>query len=991
MATIFKFLEKYDKPAYKWAKNMERTLYVEPVSVLGFGGRFLEAIRNGLYQKHYKKMKNYGGNFSKDSNEEKILGDSFKRDDVSKHISNLGHAGVIKRSEAEKIINAYKIRNDLHYNDDTLDIEYDRQAAKKLFKEVFDISVWYCKHLDPIFDEEGVEFKYPPKEEKKKQMPDVNLVKIFDTCIICGKPNNTTHRNICPECKRRMRLGSDLKDLLDILENEKRFTKAFLKKNSYDKFEIDYLIHFLREFDLITSETKGEYYLSDSNRLFELIDETSSYDKMERILIAYYNELIDYDFIRYDEESFYALGKKGKKPYKEYYNRVIDKKIKHYLNLKQRNLNPKTPWMNILHTHNEKFALDESGVSIDEISYWYGKKLKEIVLNKNNKRKSISFEQMSKILMAKWIKSREERIKKEDIAEELMLNDEILDFWFDETLKSEKYSYVREFTAKNKEIEMNLFTEGLAKGMNKQEAMEYADTELEFVNKQFNLNQEEHLKQRWKYLNRHQYIEYFYRYKNIYFHKKSREFLEDLNGSSIESALEESNLDEGDFNIWYGSGKKEFLKHDANMESELFRFYVKTSEILMENWLDERRKGHKKAESCENIGLFRETLDEWFRFERNTPKDFDNKKYDLFKEFYIKSDEVTMNLVIKSIEEGKNKSKIAKDVDTSIEEIDMCYEVGKILKYIDEEELIDDKSIEESAEKEEINENIFPNYIIENKTQYIDFYEKYDEIYFSKRVEDFLNYCEKKGDVLKAVKNSELSLEEIEFMYNSGKEGDEGYVEFYENLLDIKLKIYASALAKSKKNKKIIKMADLSEEEIEENEYQIDSLILISGMIAVLDAVPNKKLDKVVNKFNFSIDDVFGWYEKGRELMKENDVEYLDIDDIMPDGKINFFGYLTEDVDYETNYDKDFDSYYMRFYNLYNEIHVKPNSKILSRNYTEDKTFLRYILKDLKVSQKEYDFWKSLGLIKNEREIKLDEDEEMIESNEKIKYHIIRR
>ena len=60
MATIFKFLEKYDKPAYKWAKNMERTLYEEPVSVLGFGGRFLEAIRNGLYQKHYKKMKNYG-------------------------------------------------------------------------------------------------------------------------------------------------------------------------------------------------------------------------------------------------------------------------------------------------------------------------------------------------------------------------------------------------------------------------------------------------------------------------------------------------------------------------------------------------------------------------------------------------------------------------------------------------------------------------------------------------------------------------------------------------------------------------------------------------------------------------------------------------------------------------------------------------------------------------------------------------------------------
>ena len=80
MATIFEFLEKYDKPAYKWAKNMERTLYKEPVSALGFGGRYLEAIRNGLYTKHYKMMKTYSVNLSKDSTQDKILGDSFKND-----------------------------------------------------------------------------------------------------------------------------------------------------------------------------------------------------------------------------------------------------------------------------------------------------------------------------------------------------------------------------------------------------------------------------------------------------------------------------------------------------------------------------------------------------------------------------------------------------------------------------------------------------------------------------------------------------------------------------------------------------------------------------------------------------------------------------------------------------------------------------------------------------------------------------------------------
>jgi hypothetical protein len=55
MTTIFKFLKEYDKSAYKWARNMERTLYKEPLGALAYGGRFIEAIRNALYKKHYKR------------------------------------------------------------------------------------------------------------------------------------------------------------------------------------------------------------------------------------------------------------------------------------------------------------------------------------------------------------------------------------------------------------------------------------------------------------------------------------------------------------------------------------------------------------------------------------------------------------------------------------------------------------------------------------------------------------------------------------------------------------------------------------------------------------------------------------------------------------------------------------------------------------------------------------------------------------------------
>jgi hypothetical protein len=109
---------------------------------------------------------------------------------------------------------------------------------------------------------------------------------------------------------------------------------------------------------------------------------------------------------------------------------------------------------------------------------------------------------------------------------------------------------------------MKLFTEGLSNGLNKKEAMEYADTSPEFVDKHFNLEQEEYLTQRWKRLGQTQNTEYLKSYKNIYFTPKTKEFLEKLNGNSIKSALEESDFDEDDFNIWYGSGKKEFLKYN---------------------------------------------------------------------------------------------------------------------------------------------------------------------------------------------------------------------------------------------------------------------------------------------------------------------------------------------------------------------------------------------------------------------------------------------
>ena len=521
MSSNFEFLKEYSKTAYSLAKSMERTLYTEPVGALAFGGRFLELIRNKLYQYHYKEINKVIKSRLKTTEDLDIKSESFKRADLTDHISSLYHNKIIKSHESNKIIAAYNIRHNLHLNEDIDDINSDKEAALKLYKEIFEIAKWYCNHIDNTFDTD-IEFSYPSESDYEDQIPEVNIAKIFDDCVICGKENISSNRNICPECKRKIRLGSDLDDLMDLLNDDNRFTKNFLKRQSYDTYEIDYMMHFLREFDLRSSETKDEIFIN-YDKAYEFIEETKSYEEIEKILLAFYNELIDEDDIDYSENSFYRLGERGHKLYSQYYLLIITKKIKNYLNYKSKNI---------------PNACEKSGVTIDEISYWYDRKVKNLIKLNYKKDLDISFNHMSRILMDKWIEYRENKEKKVDIKNKLKLTDRVLGFWLDDSLISNsKYPYIKEFIFKNREIEMKLFVEGLSLGLNKNDAIEFADTNIDFVDKYFNLSEEDVLIKRWRIGKQTNNEESFKRYKNVYFHKKTKEFLEHLNGNTIDDAL----------------------------------------------------------------------------------------------------------------------------------------------------------------------------------------------------------------------------------------------------------------------------------------------------------------------------------------------------------------------------------------------------------------------------------------------------------------------
>lgn len=812
MSSNFDFLKEYDKTAFICTQNMERTLYSEPLSALGYGGRFIEYLRNALYQKHYKTMKEYNQNLTKDSDGNNITGNSFKREDLSKHISDLYHAKILKNNIYNRIMNAYNIRHNIHLNNDIEDTEADKQAAKELYKEIFEISKWYCKHIDDDFDENQIKYREPSKEKiKQKKLPSLNITKIFDNCVICGGENISSNRNICPKCKRKMRIATDLEDLLSILNNNS-FNKDFLRKNSYDKYEIDYLIHSLREFKLISREANNEFTLKNLDIIYDFITTAKSYDNIEKILIAFYNGLIDAKTINYGEYSYYNLGREGNKNYMEFYDLIVDKKVKQYLNFEQKGF---------------KNSMDLVYINMDEISYWYDKKVREKLKSKT-KKEDISFNQMSKILMDKYLNYRQEEERKEDIIRKLRLNEKILNFWFDETNKTNnKYPFIKHFIFKNREIDMKLFTEALTKGLNKKEAINYADITQEFVDKYFNLNQEEVLKRNWRLLQQPKNEEYYNTYKNIYFYKKSKEFRTKLKDNTINSALKMSNLHIDDFNEWYNLGKKEFKKINTNLESELYEFYIKTTKVLMDNWLNERKKGNKRYKSCDNLGIYHETLKEWFQFKDSKPNDFDtNKKYKFFRDLYIEYDKINMDNIIKSIENGMNKTNAAKNAEINLEDLEKYYQSGKELK----DKLIHDNGLDE---------------------KYLEFYNKYEEIYLPKRRESFLKEFEKVDDLEKAAKNSELTMDYINHAYNAGKNGEEEFIEFYEKLLELKMQVYTYLMVYKHPKEIILIKTGLTQEEIEENKDSIQEFMMIHKMILVI--VEDKRLDKITKKYSILI------------------------------------------------------------------------------------------------------------------------------------------
>lgn len=223
--------------------------------------------------------------------------------------------------------------------------------------------------------------------------------------------------------------------------------------------------------------------------------------------------------------------------------------------------------------------------------------------------------------------------------------------------------------------------------------------------------------------------------------EKIDKFLSYLKEDTIENALMKSELDESDFRKWYNEGKREFYRQNCNQDSDLFKFYMKITETLMGKWIEQRKLGYSKIESCQKIEIGPRTLADWFLFELNFDEELlVDPKYAIFLDFYNANNRTNIDLLINAFKTETDKEKIAEDNDISLVGIGGYYETGRYFDFLNGIDYDNEEEFNLQVETYESQEIMhtdkyrtfmdkFYNFIDEeNKQKFIDYYKIMKEL-----------------------------------------------------------------------------------------------------------------------------------------------------------------------------------------------------------------------------------------------------------------------
>ena len=676
----------------------------------------------------------------------------------------------LKMSNAyrERIKSAYNYRNKIH--DEFDDIEkHEFEDAVQLHEKLFYIARKFYRDYNDDYDEyKGVpdfkplKFDFSTDEVEMVKVKDFNeIVDVkYDYCVVCGEPNHLNYSIYCHKCSRKLDNANNFISVRNAFGKDARFTKEDLIEYGMPEGYVNQFINSMVRENML--KVAGRFITFNNMYLEEYLRRIDSYISVGELITRFKEDKISPEEIKKSKE--YKLGKNRQEPFYQFYkitNREIIKKFE----------------KDLLATEDIWRSMDYTAVTQHQLERWYNIRLGNYRRGNVNE----SFVIFNKLLIKDYLKLKSEGILEAEIRKTLNVSDEVYDFWCD---------FDRYFEKNLKQIKLDLIVEGIDRHMTKGEIIEYAGLTAKEYDDIFKVADRKG--------------EDIAQIRNREIESRKRQFVKYLLNFDLKIACSKALFTLDDFYEYYDSA-------DVNSE-----FYVKSTRILMDKYLTQRRFGKTKTEAIEKVGIKEKYLDRWLK--RSVYADF--KDEDL---------RVTVDLILRGFKKNKPLSDIAQTAGVTVNAIKSYVKLGG-----------------------------------RGSAIYKPLYDYYESEIIPQKLDKFLNGNETKS-IKKAMESADLTEDELDKYYELGKNGDERFEEFYKEFYDIKKGTYVYHRNKGKSHNIAMRESLLSDEEYDESKVDIEKLLKMIKISIVLETVASDKTSNVAaSKAGCTVDEIYEWYFKGR-------------------------------------------------------------------------------------------------------------------------------
>ena len=409
----------------------------------------------------------------------------------------------------------------------------------------------------------------------------------------------------------------------------------------------------------------------------------------------------------------------------------------------------------------------------------------------------------TKILMDQYLKARKQGANKQDILRKLTLPKEILQSWS----KHDDLDLFRDFKIRNEEITSSLLKRGLIinaikDDKSKSEAIKSAKITPEEFDEIYRTSIREK-------------TDFHQRFNMEYAENRKRLFVRLLKDNDFYNSIVKCEITQKEFNQWYAQDEAEFM--DGGRGSE---FYINATGLLMGKYLDSRRNGKNRPDSARSVGLSNATVDKWMR----------HQEFELYRDFKNRLVDLHVELIVDEFRRHRTKLDVYRECDISVRTIEHYINKGK-----------------------------------KGMSQFREMYELYEKEVIPKQLELFLHEVENKT-LKRSLKNAKLSEKEMKYYYNLGKNDDGRFTGFYQEYLELKILLYCDAILSKKSHRIAMKNSNLSREEFEANENDIDDMILKARLRMLCDKLIQGKAStsQLSGISGVSVEELYRWYFRGK-------------------------------------------------------------------------------------------------------------------------------